>query len=121
MIKMMFCLKRKADLTMEEFLEYWLERHAPLVRSYASDLNIRRYVQSHSLPESMAKGGPRGSEAVHFDGVAELWWDNWESFTEPHQTAQGRAAGLALLEDERNFIDLAHSPIFFTREHVIVG
>ena len=30
-------------------------------------------------------------------------------------------AGAALLEDERKFIDLANSPLWFNEEHVIVG
>ena len=31
------------------------------------------------------------------------------------------AAGAALLEDEKTFIDLARSPLWFNEEHVIVG
>ena len=33
----------------------------------------------------------------------------------------GRAAGEALLEDERRFIDLARSPLFVAEEHPIVA
>ena len=38
-------------------------------------------------------------------------------------TAEGDvlAAGLALLEDERKFIDLARSPLFFGEEKTIIG
>ncbi len=34
---------------------------------------------------------------------------------------EGRAAGRALLEDERRFIDLANSCLFYVREHEIVA
>ena len=37
MIKLTFCLKRKPDLTREKFRKYWLENHAPLVRSVQDD------------------------------------------------------------------------------------
>jgi hypothetical protein len=56
-----------------------------------------------------------------YDGVAELWWDSYEEFAEASGTPEGRRAGRALLEDERNFIDLPNSPLFFTEEHVIIG
>jgi hypothetical protein len=36
-------------------------------------------------------------------------------------TPQGQAAGLELLEDERKFIDLARSPLFFGEEKPIFG
>jgi hypothetical protein len=36
-------------------------------------------------------------------------------------TPEGRAAGAALLEDERKFIDLASSPLFWAREHEVIG
>ena len=34
---------------------------------------------------------------------------------------EGQAAGLALLEDERKFIDLARSPLWFGEEKRIIG
>ncbi len=32
-----------------------------------------------------------------------------------------RAAGQLLLEDERNFIDLARSPLWYSEENVVIG
>ena len=39
------------------------------------------------------------------------------SFDDP----DARRAGRELIEDEKRFIDLANSPIFFTEEKVVVG
>ena len=55
-----------------------------------------------------------------FDGVAELWWESVEEFARAGSTREGRAAGERLLEDEKSFIDLAHSPIWFGEEHSLV-
>jgi uncharacterized protein (TIGR02118 family) len=121
-IKLVFCLKRKAGLSREEFQTYWRENHAPLVASVADTLNIRRYVQVHTAdtPMNAAIRGSRGGPE-EYDGVAELWWDSLESLGAPGASEEGQKAGAMLLEDERRFIDLEHSPLFFAEEHTIVG
>lgn len=122
MIKLVFCLRKKDDLTREEFQHYWREHHAPLVRSHAEVLGIRRYVQLHSIDDaiSMAVAGPRQPPAP-FDGVAELWFDDLETLATLGQSEAAQAAGAALLDDERKFIDLERSPFFFAEEAVIIG
>ena len=122
MIKLVFCLRRRSELTPAEFRRYWLAEHAELVRRHGAALRIRRYVQSHTVVDQRvaASLAARGSDIEPYDGVAELWWDSVEDVIEAGATKEGRAAGRALLEDERNFIDLANSPIFYSEEHVIV-
>jgi uncharacterized protein (TIGR02118 family) len=121
MIKLVFCLRRRDDLSREEFQRYWLEQHGPLVRSHADALGIRRYVQVHSIDDgiSLAVAGPRNPPPP-YDGVAELWFDDLEALAVAGSTDEGRAAGAALLADERTFIDLESSPLFLTEEHVII-
>lgn len=123
MIKIAFCLKRLPHLTREEFQRYWRGTHAPLVAGHAGTLNIRRYVQSHSLPAVTyaTMGESRGSLGKDFDGVAELWWDSLESLAAATATETGMAAAMELLEDERRFIDLPNSPLFLVEENEIVG
>ena len=121
-IKLVFCLRRKDGLSREEFQTYWRETHAPLVASVAETLNIRRYVQVHTMDadfNAVIRASRQAPE--EFDGVAELWWDSLETLAAPGQTEEGRAAGATLLEDERRFIDLEHSPLFFTNEHEIIN
>lgn len=119
MIKLMFCLRRLPALSRAEFQAYWREVHAPLVRAHAAVLGIERYVQCHTTGDaafaSMAqmRGGP-----APFDGVAELWFS--DQAVAPSAREQRRQAGQALLNDEKNFIDLAASPLFFTHEHEVL-
>jgi hypothetical protein len=49
-----------------------------------------------------------------------LWWDSIEDLTAV-PTPESQAAGLALLEDERKFIDLPRSPLFIGEEKIIVS
>ena len=122
MIKLTFCLVRAPSLTREAFQDYWYGTHAPLVASVAETLQIRRYVQMHSLPAE-ASAGIRASRNApqEFDGVAELWWDSLEALAENGRRPEAQAAAAMLLEDERRFIDLPRSPLWWGQEKVIVG
>ena len=122
MVKLVFCLRRLPHLSRAEFQRYWLEQHGPLVRSHAATLHIRRYVQTHTddLPLTDALRATRGAPEP-YDGVAELWWDSADALAAATASDAGRQAGLALLEDERRFIDLAQSPLFVAEEHVVIS
>lgn len=121
MIKLTFCLVRLPHLSREQFQDYWLNTHGPLVAGVKDVLRIRRYVQLHSFaPEVSAdavrtRGGP-----AQFDGVAQLWWDSFEDMAAT-DTEAARDAARMLLEDEKRFIDLARSPLWWGEETVIIG
>ena len=122
MIKLTFCLVRLPHLTRAQFQDYWLNTHGPLVASVADVLRIRRYVQLHSLPPDASAGLRASRDApADYDGVAELWFDSLDDVLENGRRPEAQAAGLMLLEDERKFIDLPRSPLWWGEERVIVG
>jgi uncharacterized protein (TIGR02118 family) len=122
-IKIVFCLRRLPTLSPDEFYRYWLENHGPLVRSNAETLRIRRYTQGHTFtdPRIDPAVAARGCRVDPFDGVAEVSWDSVEDLIDAASSAEGRSAGRALLEDERRFIDLSNSSMFYVHEHEIVA
>lgn len=122
MVKLVFCLRRRADLPVEEFHRYWRQEHGPLVARHAAALGIRRYVQLHTLdhPLNAALAASREVTGEPYDGLAELWWDSVDALAAGASTDVGRRAGLQLLEDERRFIDHSRSRIFIGEEQVIV-
>ncbi len=120
MIKLTFALTRRADFTREAFQAYWFERHAPLVASVREPLRIRRYVQLHSADPVVSadiRRSRRGPE--QYDGVAQLWWDSFDVLAANAADPDAVAAGRLLLEDERRFIDLEKSPLWWGEEKVI--
>lgn len=122
MIKLVFTLRRREDMTRAEFQRYWREQHAPLVKRHADALHIRRYVQVHARDTDIdeAVAGARGSEPRFYDGVAELWWDSVEELVAAFSSDAGQAAGRDLLEDEQRFIDLPRSPLWLGEENVVI-
>ncbi len=122
MIKLVYCVCRRPDLTEEAFRKYWLEQHAPLVRSVAKAIGAIRYVQSHTVqPEiNAALMRTRGLEPP-YDGITEVWWQDLETFQAAAASPEAKAARKQLLEDEARFIDFSRSRVFMTEEHVIFG
>jgi uncharacterized protein (TIGR02118 family) len=122
MIKLVFSLRRLPGMSRDEFQAYWRENHAPLVSRHAAALRIRRYVQTHARSHELAaaQSVARGSEPDAYDGQAELWWDSFDDVAAAVATPAGQKAAVELLEDERCFIDLAHSPIWIGEEHAVV-
>jgi uncharacterized protein (TIGR02118 family) len=122
MVKLVFCLTRREGMSREAFQTYWRETHAPLVRSHAELLGIRRYVQVHTMTNPVNNAlqvSRHGPDA--YDGVAEIWWDSVVAMAAAATTDAGSAASWELLEDERRFIDLERSPLFFGEENSVLG
>ena len=122
MVKLTFALRRRPHLNRAEFQRYWLDEHGPLVRSHAEVLGIRRYVQTHTMDDGFQAALIASRDAPEpYDGVAELWYDSLEAIAAAVSTDEGRAASIALLEDERLFIDHRRSPLWFGEEHEIIA
>ena len=123
MIKLVFTLRRRPEMTREEFQAYWRDQHAPLVARHAEALRIRRYVQTHARSSELAsaQSAARGSEPDLYDGQAELWWDSLDDIAAAVSTEAGQQAAIELLEDERQFIDLEHSPMWIGEEFEVVA
>lgn len=122
MVKLTYCLRRKPGLTWDEFSRYWREIHGPLVRGHAEVLGIRRYVQLRTIQdESLLKRlwARQDGSVPPFDGVAELWYD--DDFRDRPPSEAARLAAAELFEDERNFIDLPNSPVWYGEEWEVVG
>ncbi len=117
MIKVVFCLRRLPHLSREEFRRYWREDHARLVKEHAETFKMVRYVQSHGVDDGIDDGLRRSRRAqAPYDGIAEVWYADRESFASLGQDPAVREADRTLREDEARFIDFSRSTIFVTEE-----
>jgi uncharacterized protein (TIGR02118 family) len=97
-------LRKNEGATTEEFLDHWLNVHAPIARDgYA---NLRGYVVN------VVTGAGRDQE-VPYDGVAELSWDSREDFV-ADMKSEAAAAGA---EDLKTFTSAMG--LLFVDQHVV--
>jgi uncharacterized protein (TIGR02118 family) len=82
-IKLLSLLTRKPDLTHEQFVDHWLNIHGPLALAVPG---IRRYVQSHITGTRSRPDIP--DTDVEVDGIAELWYDDMDSFARAAATPE---------------------------------
>ena len=120
MIKLVYVIERRSDVSEKDFFEYWLNQHGPLVRRHANAIRAKKYVQSHLIdtPMNEALRSARGMLGP-VAGITEVWWDSVEDFQAAYSTPEGQAAGAELSADEDKFIDVKNSQVFLTQEHVI--
>ena len=109
MIKSVSLLTRKAGLSHGEFVNHWLEVHAPLAHAVPG---LRRYVQSHIVGERTRPDIP--ATHVEVDGVAETWYDDLAAMERANASPEAKA----LHADGALFIGRIKS--FVTEEKVII-
>ena len=91
-LTMLVFVKRRSDLSPEEFHSYWRDVHGPIG---ARVPGVRRYVQGHAIPSLYA----RGREPV-YDGVAQTWFDDLDAM----RAAAGTEQLAATADDQRHFM-----------------
>jgi uncharacterized protein (TIGR02118 family) len=78
MFKAMIMLTRGADMSHEEFKNWWLGEHQLLAKQLPGVQKIRFNVVEQD-------------ETAPCDGIAELWFESQEAFTEAYATEIGKA------------------------------
>jgi len=108
MIKLVYCITKKAGLTEEEFFRYWENIHGPIG---ARIPRLRKLVQSHRVTVPGDRCRP------DYDGVAELWFDDLEALLAARQSPEWKASS----DDEGNFIDRNKVAYLVSEEHIILN
>jgi len=109
-IKMFGCIPRRPDVSQRYFHDHWRHPHGTLGRHIST---MRGYVQSHQIHSDLL-----GPEQTHFEGCAELWFDNVaDAASFPSEPVYVRD----IIPDEPLFVDMEKLRFAFTREEVLVS
>lgn len=81
MFKQICFFRKREDMTMDEFLDYYENQHSQLSKRQGrapSIPNARRYVRRYLKPEM----NPVTGEVIDsgYDCLMEIWWDSREDF-----------------------------------------
>ena len=109
MIKTIAMIKRKADLSREEFVKHYEEVHAPLALKHLP--MIKQYVRNHLVEIPGMEGGP------DFDCITEIWMDSLEDAMELFQFVQSDE-GQVVRDDEDKLLDREKTVFFLVDEKV---
>ena len=114
MIKVSIFLTRRSDLTHDEFVDYWTQRHTPLIAELPPGaVQVSRYVQLLPTEDEIP-----GVATADYDGVAELWVDSVDDAAEWF-TSETYATVIAV--DEENFLDRAKTRFLYAHETMVFG
>ena len=111
LIKRMSLLRRRPDVSPEQFKHEWRIEHARLVRATKGMLGYR---QNLIIDRQVPKGTPVGYESLPIDGIVELWFESTESLDAAFASPEGQT----LMAHARVFI--AEITTFLVERHVIV-
>jgi uncharacterized protein (TIGR02118 family) len=106
MIKLVYCITKKPNLSDDAFFQYWRNEHAQIG---ARIPGLRKFVQSHRI------NVPGDKNAADYDGMAELWFNSIDALLDARQSREWKES----TEDEGHFIDHSKVAYFISEEHVI--
>jgi uncharacterized protein (TIGR02118 family) len=106
MIKVIALLKRKPEMTHEQFTRRWLDEH---INMSSKMPGLRGYRVNIATPYQ-----PEGTEEPIYDGTAELWWNSIDDMEAAFASDIGVAAGV----DADLFADVRIH--IYTDEYIVV-
>lgn len=120
MIQLVFFFHRKAELSYEEFHDYWRNHHAPLIRRHAQAFGICKYIQVHALDDPRNVADERYPD--RYDGIAQLWFKSREHLELwfHNSTPETMQAGKEIRADERKFVERSTANFLIGEEITII-
>jgi hypothetical protein len=118
MIKQVVFLKKRDDITMDAFMDYYENQHSQLSKKMGAKPslpNAQRYVRRYVTPQP----NPLTGEVIHpgYDCIMEIWWNSREDF----EAAMKGLADPAMLDirkaDELKLFASNSNPVCIVEEH----
>jgi len=114
MLKILSFLAKKPELTTAEFIDYYEHHHVPLICGLLgapSPVYKRNYLRRD-------EPGLHNDDAVRFDVVTELVFDDRRAFEAWSAQLLVPDVGARVKEDEARFLNHAHYLSYVVEEHV---
>jgi hypothetical protein len=112
MLKQICFFKKRDDMTMDEFMDYYENQHSQLAKKSGAKPaipNAVRYVRRYLKPEINPVTGE-----VHdcgYDCIMEIWWNSREDFENSQRIISSPDRLPAIKEDEMNLFASHDNPV----------
>lgn len=98
--KILLFMKKRPDLSTQEFREYYETRHAPLCERYSQ--SVQRYIRRYIEPQPHPETGPFDDA---YDVITELWFGDEAVFRGTLAYITTSLMPGEVVEDEANLFD----------------
>jgi len=112
MIKQICFFRKRPDMSMQEFMDYYENKHSRLSKRAGlapAIPNAVRYVRRYLVPEKNPVTGE-----VHdpgYDCIMEIWWNSREDFENSQRIISDPKRLPATMEDEKNLFASHRNPV----------
>lgn len=114
MVKMTMLLKRKPEISHDEFIKHHIKKHGPLFQQIPeAQSHVIRYIQTHPIKEKT-----EAVETNSYDGTAEIWFDNLDGLK---TVLTSDFYNSRVFPDEKTFLDHENTLITIGYQDVIIG
>ena len=112
MLKQICFFRKRPDMTMDEFMDYYENQHSQLAKKMGAKPaipNAVRYVRRYLVPETNPVTGQ-----IHdpgYDCIMEIWWNSREDFENSQRIIGSPDRLPAIKEDEMNLFASHDNPV----------
>ena len=113
MFKQICLFKKRDDMTMEEFINYYENQHSQLAKKAGlkpAIPNARRYLRRYLHPEKNPVSGEVHDIGIHC--IMEIWWDSREDFENSQRVIADPERLPHTMADEKNLFASHDNPIY---------
>jgi hypothetical protein len=112
MLKQICFFRKRPDMTMEQFMDYYENQHAQLSKKMGrapSIPNAQRYVRRYIVPEK----NPVTGQVIDpgFDCIMEIWWNSREDFETSQRLISSPERLPSIKADELNLFASHDNPV----------
>ncbi len=112
MLKQICFFRKRPDMTMDAFMDYYENQHAQLSKRMGrapSLPNAQRYVRRYLVPEKNPVTGTVIDPG--FDCIMEIWWNSREDFENSQRVISDPMRLPAIKEDEAHLFASHNNPV----------
>ena len=116
MIRLVYCVSRSKDISVEEFRRYWNDEQFSVLMNdfkklYKAIKTTKNLVLNVPMNTTMLE---RQGTREPYDGIIELWWESAKDLIALNETPEAEGFRQEMRAFEKQFIDKSRSTIFFS-------